>query len=513
MSDWTHGYNVSQGYTYGFYREIAPDWLDLCTLASGRVPPRRDANGGFRYLELGCGQGFGLCLLAAANPAGAFVGIDFHAGQIAHAIDLAAASGLTNIRFVEGDFAELGADWPADLGKFDYIALHGIYSWIPPEVRQALLRCLASATATGGLVYNAYNTQPGWVSTMPFQHMTQRLQTVTNASNGEAFDASVAMFEAMFANSPLAEGLPLLKARVAAVKASDNVAYLGQEYLHGHWQPFWFSEVAAELGSAKLDYVGSATAVEQLLPGILPPAAQKLVTSQRDPIFAQEVLDCITTQSFRRDIFCRGLRPAPAAGLDLVMETVFLRTKAVMPTEVTIDTTFGDMLLQPEVFGPILEKLGEASMTLGEIAALPVFKGATHANVMQTAMMLLQNGAVAVVPRRPTDPAPAQRFNATVARAVSRGLPYGHLAAPVLASALPASDIDCMLIDSYLADPATDQASLVAGLRQRLQKLGRSLTQEGKRLEGRDAEQRLGELAAGFLQDDLARWQRLGVLA
>lgn len=513
MSQWTHGYNVSQGYTYGFYREMAPDWLDVCTLASGRLPPRRGADGGFRYLELGCGQGFGLCLLAAANPAGEFVGIDFHAGQIAHATDLAAAGGLTNIRFVEGDFAELGADWPADLGKFDYTALHGIYSWIPPEVRQALLRCLAAATATGGLVYNAYNTQPGWVSTMPFQHMTQRLQTVTNASNAEALDASVAMFEAMFANSPLAEGLPLLKARVAAVKESDNIAYLGQEYLNGHWQPFWFSEVAAEFGSAKLDYVGSATAVDQLLPGILPPAAQKLVTAQRDPIFAQEVLDCITTQSFRRDIFCRGLRPAPPAGPDLVMETTFYRTKVAMPAEVTIETTFGDMLLQPEVFGPILEKLGEASTTLGELAALPVFKGATRANVMQTAMILLQNGAVAIVPHRPVDPAPAQRFNAAVARAVCQGSPYGHFAAPTLASALPASDIDCMLIDGYLADPAADSASLAGGLRQRLQKLGRSLTQDGKQLEGEAAEQRLGDLAAGFLQDDLARWQRLGVLA
>ena len=35
MSDWSHGYNVSLGYTYGFYRELAPDWLDLCTRISG----------------------------------------------------------------------------------------------------------------------------------------------------------------------------------------------------------------------------------------------------------------------------------------------------------------------------------------------------------------------------------------------------------------------------------------------------------------------------------------------
>lgn len=512
MSQWTHGYNVSQGYTYGFYREMAPDWLDFCTLASGYLPPRRGEDGSFRYLELGCGQGFGLCLLAAANPAGEFVGIDFHAGQIAHAKDLAAITGLTNVRFVEGDFIELGADWPTDLGRFDYVGLHGIYSWIPPEVRKALLRCLAAATATGGLVYNAYNTQPGWTASMPFQHMTQRLQSVTGKSNAETIETSVAMFEAMFAHSPLAEGMPLLAARVAAVKASDNIAYLGQEYLHGYWQPFWFSEVAAELGSAKLDYAGTATAVEQLLPGILPPAAQKLIADQRDPVFAQEVQDCITTQTFRRDIFCRGLRPVASAGPDRVMETVFRRAQAVMPASITIGTTLGDMMLQPEVFGPILDKLGDADLTLGELALLPVFKGATRANVMQTAMMLLQSGAVAIVPRRPVDPRPAQRFNTAVARAVCEGAPYGHLAAPAIGSGLPASDIDCILIDSHLAAPDAGEAALAAGLQHRLKVLGRSLQQDDHRLEGAAAEQRLDELARDFLSSELPRWQRLDAL-
>lgn len=509
MSDWTHGYNVSQGYTYGFYREMAPDWLDLCTLAAGHVPPRRREDGGFRYLELGCGQGFGLCLLAAANPAAEFVGIDFHAGQVAHAKDLAVTGGLINVRFVEGDFAELGADWPADLGRFDYAALHGIYSWIPPEVRQALIRCLAAAVATGGLVYNSYNTQPGWLSAMPFQHMTQRLQSGTGKSNAEAIDASVTLFEAMFENSPLAADLPLLKARVAAVKDSGNIAYLGHEYLHGHWRPFWFSEVAAEMASAKLDYVGTATAVEQLLPRILPPSAQKLVTEQRDPAFAQEVLDCITGQTFRRDIFCRGARESIGGTFD----AVFHRAANAVPVELKIGTTFGEMMLQPEVFGPVLASLAESPRTIDEIAALPTFNGATRANVMQSVMMLLHAGLIANEPRAVIDPATGQRFNAAVVRAVCQGAPYLHLAAPTLGSALPASDIDCMLIDGHLADPGADTAGLAEGLRQRLQKLGRSLTQEGKKLEGPAAEQHMAELAARFLESDLSRWRRLGVLA
>ena len=67
MNDPSHGYDTSVGYTFGFYREMAPGWLDLCVRSAGREPAR--CGGAFRYLELGCGQGFGLCLLAAAHGA------------------------------------------------------------------------------------------------------------------------------------------------------------------------------------------------------------------------------------------------------------------------------------------------------------------------------------------------------------------------------------------------------------------------------------------------------------
>ncbi|MDR7153565.1 hypothetical protein J2W40_000362 [Sphingobium xenophagum] len=68
MNDWSHGYDVSEGYTYGFRHEMAPDWMDLCARLGGQEPPRTTPGQRFRYLELGCGQGIGLCLLAAANP-------------------------------------------------------------------------------------------------------------------------------------------------------------------------------------------------------------------------------------------------------------------------------------------------------------------------------------------------------------------------------------------------------------------------------------------------------------
>ena len=91
MSGQSHGYNVSVGYSYGFFREMAPDWLDFCVRIAGYEAPRRQGKT-LRFLDLGCGQGFGLCILAAANPNGEFVGVDLQPEHIAHGEGLARAA-------------------------------------------------------------------------------------------------------------------------------------------------------------------------------------------------------------------------------------------------------------------------------------------------------------------------------------------------------------------------------------------------------------------------------------
>ncbi len=156
MSDWSGGYNVDLGYTFGYYREISPDWMAFAALIQGGAPPQN----AWRYLELGCGQGVGLILLAARHPDHDFLGIDFNPLHIAHARNLASAAGLANVTFEEADFVDLARDWPKDWGKFDYVSAHGIYSWLAGPVRRGLIGTLTHATAPGALVYLSYNTHP-----------------------------------------------------------------------------------------------------------------------------------------------------------------------------------------------------------------------------------------------------------------------------------------------------------------------------------------------------------------
>jgi len=514
MSDWSHGYDVSMGYTYGFYRETAPDWLDLCAALAGRASPRKGGSAPFRYLDLGAGQGMGLALLAAANPQGDFLGVDFHPEHVAHATHVAEAAELTNIRFSGADFIALAADWPADFGTFDYVVLHGIYSWVSPEVRAALVECLRHATRPGSLVYLSYNAQPGWLGTMPFQHISRLVQETSSKPGGEAMAESIDLFERLLAGDALAfHALPRLKSRLDQVK-TRSANYLTQEYLNENWQPLWHSQVAGEMAGAGLSYAGTANAAETLLPQRLPPPLRELVASQTDERLRQDLQDVALNQSFRCDIYVCG---PPGAGPDLTAAAEKRVCLVSSPSgdgrPIGLTTTFGEITLQQRDFVEIVQALAGGPMSIAELAALPGMRKQGLANTMETVLLLLHAGLLGVAAAEPGDAATAQRLNRLIAREAAAGAPYEYLAAPLLGSAIQASDLTLMLLDTFLdAGGQADAAALAEGASERFAKLGRKLRYAGRELEGPEEQRLLAQASKAFVEDILPRWRRLGVL-
>src|SRR5262245_65560995 len=90
-----------------------------------------------------------------------FVGVDFNPTHIVAARALAESARLSNIQFVEASFDELLEPRFADLGEFDIIALHGIYSWVAPSVRRAIVQFADAKLKTGGAQYVVSNYEPG----------------------------------------------------------------------------------------------------------------------------------------------------------------------------------------------------------------------------------------------------------------------------------------------------------------------------------------------------------------
>ena len=99
------------------------------------------------------------------------VGVDFNPTHIVAARALVESARLSNVHFVEASFDELLEPRFADLGEFDTIALHGIYSWVAPSVRRAIVKFADAKLKTGGALYVSYNAAPGWMPRAPLQRL------------------------------------------------------------------------------------------------------------------------------------------------------------------------------------------------------------------------------------------------------------------------------------------------------------------------------------------------------
>ena len=126
---WSEGYTSEIDYTFGYYQELNPSRIALPLIATGIKPPRVT-----RACELGFGQGVSLNINAASSEI-QWYGNDFNPNQALFAQQMAEASGSKAI-CTDQSFEQFCAR--EDLPQFDFIGLHGIWSWISDKNRAIL---------------------------------------------------------------------------------------------------------------------------------------------------------------------------------------------------------------------------------------------------------------------------------------------------------------------------------------------------------------------------------------
>jgi SAM-dependent methyltransferase len=509
MSTWSSGYNIDLGYTFGYYREISPEWLDYVALTKSVAPP----SGAWRYLELGCGQGYGLALLAALNPDHDFIGIDFNPVHITHARNLAQAAGLKNVQFEEADFLETAAAWPTDWGKFDYITAHGIYSWLSFDVCEAIVQTINQAAHPGALVYISYNSLPAWVSSYPIQHLMRLWQTTASLESVNAIETGINRLQALTeAQAGMTKMLPGMKAMLDKVATRDR-SYLVQEYLHDNWHPRWFDQVVAELKPAKLTYVGTATLSDLYLNTFMPPKFKTILDGYADPIVREVMLDVFTNQSFRRDVFSRGAAPLWSVQRRemLLQQSFALVSRPPDAEELKFKTSLGELKGKSEIYQQFYDQLGDGPKTAAQLMQVQTEKPLTMVDIMQAITFMLNAGHITFY-RPPTDRAPALALNRAIATATAQGAPYRFAIASSIGHVITVSDVDLIFMAESYDQPDMPAATLGAAMTNRLLNLGKGLTRDGQPLTTRETIQPYAvELADRFMKNTLPQWRSLGV--
>ena len=300
MTDRSDGYVTDTVYTWGFYGDMSPFNLNYIAMMHGFAPVDLDRQ--FSYLELGCGNGVSSNVFAACHPTGQFHAVDLNPEHTDNARAMADGGMLSNIHVHNTTFGEL------DLGAlpmFDFIVLHGIYSWVAPKVRSEIIRIIKNKLLPGGYAFVSYNALPGGAQKMPLREMMLRYSDGSELSSMDRAREGLRYLRflkekksAFFAKNPEA-------AKMLDRLLKQDLSYISHEFLNEHWHCFYFREVAREFRAAGCHYVGSSPLYMNIRNLIIPKQFREVLNSARNRTVFETHKSLVLNEGFRRDIFTR----------------------------------------------------------------------------------------------------------------------------------------------------------------------------------------------------------------
>ena len=516
MAQWDDGYVTDVVYTSNFYREITPAWLSLTSLLLGHRPP--DLAGPFSYADLGCGNGFTTLTVAATCPHAEVWGFDFNPAHIEFATSLADRAGLTNVHFMETSFADLAALPDAALPDFDIMVSHGVLSWISQVNRSHLISTVSRRLKPGGLVYLSYNVTAGWAAMVPVRALMRML----TAASPERTDLAVpAMLDFMDrlkqSGAAYFEANPSIETRMQDIRKQDH-RYIAHEYLNQDWHPLTFADIAGEMAEAKCRHIGSATLAENIDTVSVPQGMVAMLAETRDPYLRETLRDIGSAQTFRRDVYRKGIAPMPVPEQQSLLEAIMLvgLGQAVPEGGPTFSTPMGNVTGRPDIYQPLLDMLDGGSISVRRVRESPVFAERTLMELMQAFTLLVAGGYAH--PMLPGGGSAAgreasRRVNQVIARANSDAADLPRLVAPAIGSAIGVDVLDTLLVGALLAGEAADVDPLADQVQMVLERSGRSVQRDGKPVtDAVEARRIVTDAVRSVLEKRVPVLRRLGVL-
>ena len=513
--DWTAGYASDVEYTAGFYREQGPTLLNFVCALNGYQPSVTE--GPFNYFELGFGRGLTANVLAAGNPQGNFYAADFNPSHVASARELAQSARLDNLTLIEASFEDLAAGKQAALPQFDFITLHGIYTWVSAENQAHIVAFIDRYLKPGGIVMVSYNAMPGWAPALPMQRLLVEYADAFPERSDAQVKGAVKLIQRMEdLKANYFVGNPGLKARLDVLKG-DNTNYLVHEFMHHQWQPLYHADVARDMARAKLDFVGSAD-LAHAYPGLLLNEEKLAAIAAVSSGPVRETLkDYFLNTGFRKDVYVRGARTlAPlrqaeylsGLGVALVVPREDVRTKLSLPV--------GEVEGKAELYQPVFDALARRPHTLRELLALPGLAGQSVGSVAQIAALLTASGQTALYDpgSAKRDSAPALRLNRALAELARHSDEHRVLCSPLLGSGHPASHVERLVYRVLPAHAAPYDAQKIAReVWTVLAAQGRRVVKDGVTLQSDDDNlAELGRQVEAILKRALPTWRQLGML-
>lgn len=260
-----------------------------------------------RVLELGATYGGNIISQALFNPDATFVGIELSQEQVEKGNEVIANAGLTNVSLVQSDIASIGSE----IGTFDYIIAHGVYSWVDDGVKDALLRLIDEHLAEDGIAYVSYNTYPGW-------HTMEEVRQLMMFSNrdkaqfnhkekvlhGKTIGSIVGSQILKYDN--LKERNSKFLGALRSIMQKDEY-YVGHDHLEPNNDPVYFYQFNDHLEAHNLAYLCDADLTLSMVRSFDADIADTLdKLALNDHVAQEQYLDFMLDTTFRKSIICKA---------------------------------------------------------------------------------------------------------------------------------------------------------------------------------------------------------------
>lgn len=256
-----------------------------------------------RVLEFACGDGGNLIPLAVQYPQSYFVGIDINGALIERGCARVAELGLTNIVFEAVDVTA----YSPEASSYDYVICHGLYSWVPPKVREDILQLGMTALREHGVFYVSYNTLPGWRQRGAVRDILQAGAHLGEALSESSPNRAALRFADIIRNSALGVS-PYIHEALDKLTESDP-AYISQEFLGSHNDPMLFTDFMRDAESHGLQYLSESRVVMMSTDDLNAEVRELLERCEDNRIQQEQILDIVRNRTFRETLLCHSFMP------------------------------------------------------------------------------------------------------------------------------------------------------------------------------------------------------------
>ena len=508
MSD--TGYFTSEPYSIGYYSGLNPLNATLINRLSGYK------NGQIKTAcELGFGNGLSLCMNAVTSDT-VWYGNDLMHEHVDFAQDLLERSGVENHLFAES-FAQF---CPREtLPEFDFIALHGVWSWIDKHDRATIVDFIHRKLKPNGILYISYNCLPGQANLKPFRHIfaeyyksecAQQSNKVVAVS--KALDNVIKLIEI---DSRFFKESTQTKDHVLRLK-NRGFSYLAHEYLNDSWEPMYFNQVESDLSDADLVFLSPSHFIDKI-PALAFNKEQEIFLSKTDSTVERQLaIDYITNRQFRREYWVKSKEIVNKETnlADFSDDTCFVQTVSDSSVKLSIKADSGTFALSPEIYGPFLACFSDyKSPSFGLLVSVMGGHNVSRAQVGEAVGIFLACGYISVLNLEITSRARdnSYRLNEYLLQRSRSNSDIAFFASPNIGGGMYIPRTHQLFLSELLNKKSEDNMinrvkTLVTLNRETL------IKRDGTAVNEDDVQEELRRQYVEFLKEYLPRYRSLGIL-